>query len=98
MLQNEFRKSYFRKIESFLSEQLQAKKQVFPPQQLIFNALNLTPLNAVKVVVIGQDPYHDNGQVNFLWLENCLTVNVMHLKRGKVVTTLAILMIICIIK
>lgn len=36
---------------------------VFPPRDLIFNAFNLTPLNQIRVVLIGQDPYHDVGQV-----------------------------------
>jgi len=61
-LQSEFEKDYFKKIEVFLSNEYSSGREVFPPKTMIFNALNLTPLNKVKVVLLGQDPYHDNGQ------------------------------------
>jgi len=42
------------------------KYRVFPPGQLIFNAFNLTPFDKVKIVIIGQDPYHGYGQAHGL--------------------------------
>ena len=64
-LKNEFESSYFADIKSFLIEE---KKQhiVFPPSSLIFNAFNLTPFDSVKVVILGQDPYHNIGQAHGL--------------------------------
>ena len=64
-LKNEFESPYFAEIKSFLIEE---KKQhiVYPPSQLIFNAFNLTPFDNVKVVIIGQDPYHNEGQAHGL--------------------------------
>ncbi|XP_052802662.1 uracil-DNA glycosylase-like [Mya arenaria] len=58
----EFSKDYFKEIEKKLAAEYADKKQVFPPQDLIFNAFHLTPLDKVKVVILGQDPYHDDGQ------------------------------------
>ena len=64
-LKNEFEAPYFADLKSFLIEE---KKQhmVFPPSPLIFNAFNLTPFNDVKVVILGQDPYHNIGQAHGL--------------------------------
>ena len=64
-LKCEFESPYFADIKSFLIEE---KKQhiVFPPSSLIFNAFNLTPFNDVKVVILGQDPYHNIGQAHGL--------------------------------
>ena len=64
-LKNEFEANYFADIKSFLIEE---KKQhiVFPPSSLIFNAFNLTPFDDVKVVILGQDPYHNIGQAHGL--------------------------------
>jgi uracil-DNA glycosylase len=64
-LRNEFEAPYFADIKSFLIEE---KKQhvVFPPSSLIFNAFNLTPFDEVKVVILGQDPYHNVGQAHGL--------------------------------
>ncbi len=64
-LKNEFESSYFADIKSFLIEE---KKQfiVYPPAPLIFNAFNLTPFDDVKVVILGQDPYHNIGQAHGL--------------------------------
>ena len=50
------KKSYFKALMSFLDEEY-SKKTIFPPKELIFNAFKLTPLNKVKVVIFGQDPY-----------------------------------------
>ena len=65
-LQTEFDKPYFEKIVSFLKEEKKAGKVVYPPGKLIFNAFECTPFDKVKVVVIGQDPYHNPGQAHGL--------------------------------
>ena len=54
-------KDYWNNLNRFLDEEY-ANHIVFPPRELMFNAFNLTPLDQVKVVVIGQDPYHEKGQ------------------------------------
>lgn len=55
------KKDYWKTLESFWDEQYKTKT-IYPPRELIFNAFLLTPLEDVKVVVIGQDPYHEKGQ------------------------------------
>ncbi len=64
-LQEEFNKPYFLQLKDFLVEE---KKQhvVYPPGKLIFSAFNHTPFNNVKIVILGQDPYHGKGQANGL--------------------------------
>ncbi|MDR2009835.1 MAG: uracil-DNA glycosylase [Bacteroidales bacterium] len=64
-LKDEFDKEYFQKLKQFLVEE---KKQhvVYPPGSLIFNAFNTTPFDKVKVVLLGQDPYHGPGQAHGL--------------------------------
>ena len=54
-------KDYYKSLNEFWDKEYSAHT-VFPPRELIFNAFNLTPLDQVKVVVIGQDPYHEKGQ------------------------------------
>ena len=49
-------------LRAFLKQQYQAGKTIYPPASLMFNAFNLTPLSQVKVVILGQDPYHGAGQ------------------------------------
>jgi uracil-DNA glycosylase len=66
LLRNEFSASYFSELKSFLISENRTGKVVFPPGDLIFNALNSTPFHKVKVVIIGQDPYHGTGQANGL--------------------------------
>jgi uracil-DNA glycosylase len=61
----EFSKPYFVKLKEFLIEE-KTKYRVFPPGSLIFNAFNRTPFDAVKVVFIGQDPYHGYRQAHGL--------------------------------
>ncbi|AKU97446.1 Uracil-DNA glycosylase, family 1 [Labilithrix luteola] len=56
---------YFRELASFLENE-RASKQIFPPEGEVFRALELTPPEAVKVVLLGQDPYHDDGQAHGL--------------------------------
>lgn len=64
-LQSEFTKDYFINLISFIREEYKTKK-IFPPGKLIFNAFDLCPFNEVKVVIIGQDPYHGLGQAHGL--------------------------------
>lgn len=66
VLLEEFSKPYFPLIKQFIVEQKQKGKTVYPPGSLIFNAFNLTPFNELKVVIIGQDPYHGVGQAHGL--------------------------------
>jgi uracil-DNA glycosylase len=64
-LSAEFNKTYFHDLKAFLLEE-KKKHTVFPPGKLIFNAFNLTPFLDVKVVLLGQDPYHNVGQAHGL--------------------------------
>lgn len=64
-LQQEFGKEYFADLAAFVKEEYKSKK-VFPPPKEIFRAFDLTPFNKVKVVILGQDPYHGAGQANGL--------------------------------
>lgn len=64
-LTEEFAKPYFKNLKEFLLHE-KANHTIFPPSKLIFNALNLTPYNQVKVVLLGQDPYHGAGQAHGL--------------------------------
>ena len=65
-LRQEFSKNYFLEIVQFLRMEKMAKKVIYPPGGLIFNAFNCTPIEKVKVVIIGQDPYHGAGQAHGL--------------------------------
>jgi uracil-DNA glycosylase len=65
-LKEEFDKPYFEKIAHFLKEEKNAGKTIYPPGKLIFNAFECTPFEKVKVVIIGQDPYHNPGQAHGL--------------------------------
>ncbi|VDO93398.1 unnamed protein product [Soboliphyme baturini] len=62
----EFSKPYFREISNFLEKEYQDGKTIYPPKNLIFNAFNLAPMPQVKVVILGQDPYHGAGQAHGL--------------------------------
>ena len=66
VLKNEFTKPYFLEIVTFLKIEKNADKIIYPPGPLIFNAFNQTPFNKVRVVIIGQDPYHNPGQAHGL--------------------------------
>ena len=66
VLAGEKEKDYFKKILQFLKEQRTRRKTIYPPQPEIFNALKLTPYADVKVVIIGQDPYHGPNQAHGL--------------------------------
>ena len=61
-LGSEFDKPYFADLARYLHEQKAAGKVIYPPGSLIFRAFDLTPLPSVKVVILGQDPYHGPGQ------------------------------------
>ncbi|XP_060555486.1 uracil-DNA glycosylase-like [Ruditapes philippinarum] len=54
--------SCFKSLETTLQNEYDQGKEIFPPKEDIFNALNLTPLDKVKVVILGQDPYHGYGE------------------------------------
>lgn len=65
-LQQEFSKLYFEEIVLFLKTERALDKKIYPPGSLIFNAFNLTPFEDVKVVILGQDPYHGYNQAHGL--------------------------------
>ena len=65
-LSEEFGQAYMRELGEFLRREKAAGKTIFPPGALIFNALDSTPLDRVKVVILGQDPYHGPGQAHGL--------------------------------
>jgi len=62
LLSNEFEQPYFQSMSTYLRNQIAAGKTIYPPGPLIFNAFNTTPVTDVKVVILGQDPYHNTGQ------------------------------------
>lgn len=66
VLQPEFDKPYFAEIVSFLKAEKQAGKIIYPAGNNIFNAFNTTPFSNVKVVILGQDPYHNPNQAHGL--------------------------------
>lgn len=65
ILEEEFNSDYFKKLKSILIND-QKSYTIFPPNQDVFTAFNTTPFNNVKVVIIGQDPYHGKGQAHGL--------------------------------
>lgn len=66
VLKEEFNKPYFDTIRNFLISEKRAGKVIYPPGPQIFNAFNSTPFETVKVVILGQDPYHNPGQAHGL--------------------------------
>ena len=66
VLSSEFDKDYFIKLTDFVRGEYMSGKKVFPAPKNIFNAFNLCPFNRVRVVIIGQDPYHEPGQAHGL--------------------------------
>jgi uracil-DNA glycosylase len=64
-LEAEFSQAYIAKLESFLETE-RATQSVFPPESEVFSALELTPFENVRVLIVGQDPYHDDGQAHGL--------------------------------
>ena len=69
-LQNEFEKPYFIQLTEFVRSEYQTQ-EIYPPAKLIFNAFDQCPFDQVKVVILGQDPYHGPGQAHGL----CFSVN-----------------------
>jgi len=66
VLGKEKQKPYFKKIMNFVKAEHGKGKRIYPPQSEVFNALKLTPFENVKVVILGQDPYHNPGQAHGL--------------------------------
>ncbi len=64
-MQEEFKKPYYRQLYEFVRQEY-AATTIYPPADDIFNALHLTPLSEVKVLILGQDPYHNAGQAHGL--------------------------------
>lgn len=71
VLAGEFQKEYFAKLTQFVKEEYNGSTPIYPPARLIFNAFDHCPFDKVKVVILGQDPYHGAGQANGL----CFSVN-----------------------
>lgn len=69
-LHGEFEKPYFKALTDFVRDEY-SRYRIYPPGGLIFNAFNLCPFDKVKVVLLGQDPYHEPGQAQGL----CFSVN-----------------------
>ena len=65
ILNQEFKKPYYKELYQKVLEEYNTRK-IFPPSEEIFNAFHLTPLSEVKVVILGQDPYHNDGQAHGL--------------------------------
>ena len=66
VLKDEFEKPYMKNLSVFLNNEKKNNKIIYPPGSKIFNALNLTPFTSVKVIILGQDPYHGQNQANGL--------------------------------
>ncbi|HTN47057.1 MAG TPA: uracil-DNA glycosylase [Flavipsychrobacter sp.] len=66
VLTSEFEQPYFSNIVHFLKVEKAAGKTIYPPGPLLFNAFNTTPFDEVKLVILGQDPYHNPGQAHGL--------------------------------
>jgi uracil-DNA glycosylase len=64
-LAGEFNKPYFQKLAQFVAQE-RKQDEVYPPEDEVFNAFQHTPLDQVKVMLLGQDPYHDHGQAHGL--------------------------------
>ena len=70
LLADEFEKEYFVKLTDFVREEFKTRK-IYPPAKLIFNAFDQCPFDNLKIVILGQDPYHGPGQAHGL----CFSVN-----------------------
>ena len=71
VLAEEFNKEYFARLTQFVKEEYNSGTPIYPPARLIFNAFDHCPFDKVKVVILGQDPYHGAGQAHGL----CFSVN-----------------------
>lgn len=65
-LKDEFEKSYFKELTGFIKKRKEEGAVIYPPGSLIFNAFNTTPFDQVKVVILGQDPYHGPSEAHGL--------------------------------
>jgi len=65
-LNKEFDKPYFKELVNFLDKEYASNQTIYPPENLIFNAFNITPFEKVKVIILGQDPYHGPNQAQGL--------------------------------
>lgn len=65
ILEEEMQKDYYQKLQAFVQKR-RSEVRVFPEEKNVFNALELTPFESVKVVILGQDPYHEFGQAHGL--------------------------------
>lgn len=75
ILKEEFQKEYFSKLADFVKKEYR-EKNIYPPAGMIFNAFNHTPFESVRVVILGQDPYHGEGQANGLSFSVSKGVNI----------------------
>jgi len=66
VLEDEFEKDYMKTLKDFLQKEKESGHSIYPPGSLIFNAFNHTPFDKVKVVILGQDPYHGKDQAHGL--------------------------------
>ena len=66
VLQSEFNEEYMEDLRNFLIEKKSKNEVIYPPMKKIFKCLEITPLDSVKLVILGQDPYHGIGQANGL--------------------------------
>lgn len=65
-LESEFEKEYFKNLSQFIKDEILSGKTVYPHPKNIFAALDTTPFGSVKVIILGQDPYHGPGQAHGL--------------------------------
>ena len=80
VLAAEFDQPYFQKLEAFLAQERQ-NHTIYPPQAEVFSAFELTPYESVKVLLLGQDPYHDENQAHGL----CFSVRpINHIRAVRV--------------
>lgn len=70
ILENDYKQEYFQKIKELVRHEYRSKT-IFPPANKVFNAMRLTPYKDISVVILGQDPYHGEGEANGL----CFSVN-----------------------
>lgn len=75
VLGDELDKPYFRKLEAFVTK-ARASEEVFPPSDQVFAAFEHTSFDAVRVLILGQDPYHDNDQAHGLCFSVCRGVKI----------------------
>lgn len=66
IINDERDKEYFQSVLAFVEQQRNSGKTIYPPQELVFNAFDMTPFESVRVVILGQDPYHGANQAHGL--------------------------------